>query len=495
MSSGLILEIKNRIPLEDYVRRHVDLKSSSGKLVGRCPFHDENDASFMVYPDGHWHCYGCQKHGDLIEFAQLIHGYSFKDVIKALAEEAGVQMSSPIPSPINDKIQRFKKILNHTQGFWAAMLTSKRYIVQAYLDKRGLTEGAISAFGLGFAPDEWQSLYNYLMDQGVIEEDALELGVLGQSDSGRVYDRFRNRLIFPIHNRRGEVVGFGGRDRGDNLPKYVNSPESLVFKKGECLYGIFQAQKAIRDEGYALVTEGYVDVVSMNIHGFLNGVGVLGTAFTKRHALALADVTSKVVLLFDGDKAGRKAAVNAARELMRLGLGVRVGLLPEGEDVDSLLQGRGRTALDEVIRFAQDGLEFCAAHVQESMSPRDIQQWIAEFLSGVESQFIPFFVPRLAKAFELSEIELRKILKGGSQMYGAEKEILGFVLAHPPYMNAVAQAGVNECLTSQMGKDAWNRILEGKPVEGVKYAVQLEGMELINRWKQIKKIIEAGQLV
>ena len=264
-------------------------------------------------------------------------------------------------------------------------------------------------FGLGWAKREWQSLADALRRAGFDGRMAVESGLLGQSGNGRAYDRFRGRLIFPIKSLSNQIIAFGGRIIGDeDEAKYINSADTPIYKKGEHLYGLAQARKGLVTKGRVLLTEGYMDVLTLHQFGYDNAVGVLGTALTPEQIKRLSGFVSQMTLLFDGDRAGRKAALRSCEMLLTRGLSCSVVLMPDGEGIDSLLRGAGPEAFEELQAQAPDGLRFCV-DVLKALAPRETVEWARNFLRQVEiPELVSPYVSRLANHLQLSETDLRE---------------------------------------------------------------------------------------
>ena len=363
-----IQELLNRVDVVDVVGRYVQLKKGGVNLMGLCPFHGEKSPSFSVSPTKQfYHCFGCGANGNAIGFLMEHAGMSFIEAVKDLAQQTGLQIPEDEASPQDRERaaqQRQKQVtLNDVldkaaHAYMKQLKASPRAV--AYLKGRGLSGDIAKTFGLGYAPEGWRSLAsvfpNYadplLVESGMVIEHTDEIGADGQA---KRYDRFRDRIMFPIRNVKGEFIGFGGRvlDKGD--PKYLNSPETPVFSKGRELYGLFEGRTAIRVAGYALVTEGYMDVVALAQLGFANAVATLGTACTPEHVQKLFRFTDSVVFSFDGDNAGRRAArkaLDAALPLATDTRSVKFLFLPAEHDPDSFIRANGEKAFAQCVKDA-----------------------------------------------------------------------------------------------------------------------------------------------
>ncbi|KKW67029.1 hypothetical protein AAV94_13365 [Lampropedia cohaerens] len=355
-------ELNERTDIVDVIGRYVTLKKGGANLLGLCPFHEEKSPSFTVSPSKQFfHCFGCGKHGNAIGFLMEYAGMGFIDAVKELAQQAGlpVPQDDITPAQAAERQQRKaqQKSLTDINAQAAAAykeLLKKDADAILYLKGRGVTGQIAARFQLGWAPRGEHTLASVFPDYAdpMLEDAGL---VIYKEETGRRYDRFRERLMFPIRNVRGETIGFGGRILGQGQPKYLNSPETPVFHKGRELYGLFEARQAIRSKGYALVCEGYMDVVALAQWGFANAVATLGTACTEQHVQLLFRHTDQIVFAFDGDNAGRKAAAKALECALPFAgdtRSVRFLFLPKEHDPDSFIRERGETAFAEQVELA-----------------------------------------------------------------------------------------------------------------------------------------------
>ena len=369
---GFIQDLLSRVDIVEVVGRHVTLKKGGSNLMGLCPFHAEKSPSFSVSPvKQFYYCFGCGASGDAIRFLTEQQGLSFIEAVRDLAQGAGLQVPEEDVGA-DEQLRRGKlrerritlaQLLSQAAGFYAAQLRSNPRAID-YLKRRGLTGVIAARFGLGFAPPGWRTLAGVFphYDDPLLEEaglvrqrEAAEAGgVVAETDRGR-YDWFRDRIMFPIRSVQGEVIGFGGRVLDDSKPKYINSPETPVFSKGRELYGLFEARTALREKGFALVVEGYMDVVALAQSGFANAVATLGTACTADHVAKLFRSTESVVFSFDGDAAGRRAASRALEAALPHATDsrtVRFLFLPPEHDPDSFVRQFGAAAFEQAIAGA-----------------------------------------------------------------------------------------------------------------------------------------------
>ena len=359
-------ELLSRADLVDIVGRHVQLKKGGANFSGLCPFHTEKSPSFTVSPSKQFfHCFGCGKNGNAIGFLMEHLGMSFPEAVKDLAQQYGLQVPEEDLSPIERARQAQARaqqssltdLLEKAAQAYTAELKEAGHAID-YLKGRGLSGEVARDFGLGYAPAGWRFLAGIFPDYS--QERLVECGLVitgqdSEAPEARRYDRFRDRIMFPIRNVKGQCIGFGGRVLGDEKPKYLNSPETPVFSKGRELYGLFEARAALREHGYALVTEGYMDVVALAQLGFANAVATLGTACTSDHVQKLFRFTDAVVFSFDGDAAGRRAArkaLDAALPFASDTRSIKFLFLPDEHDPDSFIRQFGREAFARHVEQA-----------------------------------------------------------------------------------------------------------------------------------------------
>ena len=349
-----------RTDIADIIGARIELKKAGVNYKACCPFHDEKTPSFIVNPiKQFYHCFGgCGANGSAISFLMAYEHMSFPEAVDELATMVGLavpredyQGPSQTPSPLYS-------VLNACADFFQRQLKSQPTAID-YLKRRGLSGATAKLFGLGYAPDRWDALEAGLPQYQ--RGELLAAGMLVENDNGKIYDRFRDRIMFPIRDRRGRVIGFGGRVTGNTEPKYLNSPETPVFHKSEALYGLFEARQFNRKLDSLLVVEGYMDVIGLAQHGIDNAVATLGTATTAEHLQRLFRVVDQVVFCFDGDHAGRQAAWRALKTLLpvlRDGREARFLFLDEGEDPDSLIKTVGKQKFEEALENAEFTADF-----------------------------------------------------------------------------------------------------------------------------------------
>ena len=410
-----------RVDIVEVIDRYVPLKKAGANYVACCPFHSEKTPSFSVSPAKQfYHCFGCGAHGTAVGFLMEHGGRSFPDAVEELARDAHLEVprdERPGQKEQRAQEQDLNELLLAAAKFYRAQLKDAPRAV-AYLKGRGLTGEIAARFGLGYAPDAWQHLKAVFAEYDNPALDAAGLVINGEN--GKRYDRFRDRVMFPIHDSRGRVIGFGGRvlDQGD--PKYLNSPETPVFSKGRELYGLYLARAAIRDAGRVVVVEGYMDVVALAQHGVEYAVATLGTATTPIHAQKLFRLTETVVFCFDGDNAGRGAAWRALENTLPAladGKNAAFLFLPDGEDPDDYVRKRGRAAFERALDSSVPLSEFLLSDLS-SRHPPSTAEGRAAFVVAARPYLARITAPvllailrrRIAELSGLPESELRVLL-------------------------------------------------------------------------------------
>ena len=357
---AFIDELTARNPIEDVVGQYVTLKRSGSNLFGLCPFHGEKTASFSVSPDkGIYYCFGCHKGGGVINFQMEIEGLSYPDAVRALAKRVGMEVPDD---------EQYQSRYRQQERLWALSKEAARFFNAqlyapqgreglAYAQKRGMPQSTLTKFGIGFAPDSWDALTKAMLAKGYTEEELKDSGLVSVSQkSGRIYDRFRNRLMFPIIDVRGNVIGFGGRVMDDSTPKYLNSPETLIFNKRKNLFALNLAKKS--KLGFLILVEGYMDAVALHQYGFDCAVASLGTSLTEEHATLLSRYTEQVVLIYDGDQAGQNATQRAIPMLEKAGLQVKVLKMRDAKDPDEYLKKFGADRFRLLLEESSNRVEY-----------------------------------------------------------------------------------------------------------------------------------------
>ena len=425
---SFVQELLARVSIEDVIGRHVQLRKGGANLLGLCPFHNEKTPSFTVSPAKQFfHCFGCGANGNAVGFLMRHLGASFPEAVQSLAAETGMQVPQERQSPREREAARQRKaeatqheqLLQRAQAHYQQQLRESRPAID-YLQQRGM-EGRVAAhYGLGWAGGGRRALADVMPDY---EHPALvETGLVIEGEDGRRYDRFRDRIMFPIRNVRGQLIGFGGRLIRPGEPKYLNSPETPLFSKGRELYGLWEAREAIRREACVLVVEGYMDVIMLAQQGLGNAVATLGTATTEDHIRRLIRASTRIIFCFDGDDAGRRAAWRALTvclPLLRDDVAIRFLFLPSGHDPDSFIRELGAEAFREALRDAQalSGFllaELAARHdLEEAEGRAACIHEAAPLMAGIPASAIRLQIEQaLARQVRLTLEELAPLLAG-----------------------------------------------------------------------------------
>ncbi len=361
--SSIVDEIKNRCNIVDVIGRYVSLKRSGSGYMGLCPFHGEKTPSFSVSEQKQfYYCFGCGQSGDVIRFVEKIENVDFMTAVRRLSEQYGINMDDYgfRHEGRNSAIYEMNRI---AALFYLHQLADRPNPGRDYIMGRGLDLKTITRFGIGYAPDGWHSLLEHMTAKGYEPAQLVRAGLISSS-GGRYYDKFRDRVMFPIINTRGKVIGFGGRILSDGQPKYLNTPESPVFSKRNHLFGLNLTRKHIAEQDAAIIVEGYMDMVSLYQHGITNVVATLGTALTTNQCNILSRYTRNVILSYDADQAGRNAALRGLEVIRTAGLNARVLHVTDGKDPDEYVRKYGRDAFLELTRQALPYADYRLAHVR-----------------------------------------------------------------------------------------------------------------------------------
>src|SRR3954454_10314452 len=392
-------DLLNRVDIVDVISRYVQLKKGGANFLGLCPFHNEKTPSFTVSPAKQfYHCFGCGVHGNAVGFLMAYSTLGYIDAVKELAASVGMPVPDERP-PTPEQAARKERetdlygLMDKAMDFYRGELKKSPRAI-AYLKGRGLTGEIAARFRIGYAPDDWQGLKGAVAQY----EDAalVEAGLVIQNE-GKRYDRFRARVMFPIFNVRGAVIGFGGRVIGEGEPKYLNSPETPLFEKGRELYGLLHARDAIRTAGHVLVVEGYMDVVALAQHEVGNAVATLGTATTPVHVSKLLRFADEIVFCFDGDAAGRKAAWRALEVSLPLAPDhkpIRFLFLPEADDPDTFIRREGKDAFEALVARAPTLSTFLLAELR-AQSDLDTPEGRSGFLIAAKPHVQKIAAPAL----------------------------------------------------------------------------------------------------
>lgn len=410
-------EIKNRCNIVDVIGSAVNLKRSGSTYKACCPFHGEKTPSFVVNEDKQfYHCFGCQESGDVFSFVQKFYNISFVESVERLAQQYGIVIEKEETQTSKKRDELFE-INRMAAKYYFANLTASGNEGFKYISGRGLTSETIKTFGLGYAGTSYTGLVDYLKKNKVSEEDMLLLGLASKSEkSGKLYDKYRSRLMFPIINTRGKIIGFGGRIIGDGEPKYLNSRESDIFKKKDNLFGLNKGKPFIQQEGFAYLVEGYMDMVSLYQNGVRNVVASLGTALTENQAKLLRRYCKKVILCYDADAAGVKAALRGIDVLRAAGMEVKVLHVDDGKDPDEYIKKNGKDAfvnltLNKSVNDVEYKAKLIAKKYKSGNTPEN-RVGMIRALAGVLRQLSPaeqeVYTSLISENYKIGEDTLKR---------------------------------------------------------------------------------------
>lgn len=466
-------EIKDRLNIADVIGGYISLKKAGVNFKAPCPFHNEKSPSLVVSPQKQiWHCFGCGEGGDVFSFVKRIENLEFKDVLKILAEKAGVKLKQYVqenPDTKNEK-ELFLKINDFAARYYNKVLFSKvGQDALEYLKKRGLNEITINKWQIGFAPEEFHFLEKALLQKKVYAADLIKAGVSAKNERGQVYDRFRGRITFPIYNYFGEIIGFSARILKEGLQigtrqvsppaKYVNSPETIIYNKGQTLFGLNFAKEAIRKKDEVVLVEGQMDCVSAHQSGFLNTVATSGTALTERQLQVLSRLTKNLKFCFDSDAAGKAAAKKAGQLALPMGFKVKMVLVKDAKDPDELIKkssGLWEKALAEAIWFLDYFIKIAETDFSKDIVEQKhyLNQEVIPLLGFIQNPLEQdHYVKQLVNKFGISEkVILQQIKNKNAPIISAqvsekaspnlllEKNILGGILFSPKFLEKVLQS-------------------------------------------------------
>lgn len=421
-SKEAIEDLKSRIDIVDVIGRQVQLKRAGANYKGLCPFHNEKTPSFIVSPQKQiFTCFGgCGASGDVVSFVMKYYNLEFNEAVEKLANEYGIDIKKS--ERRNDDRDKYYEINRQAARFFYRNLTEGPNKGYGYLKKRGIEDRTIKKFGLGYAPDSWDALYSFFKEKGTDEKLLAELGLLSQKD-GKYYDKFRNRVIFPIINTAGKVIGFGGRALEDNaMPKYLNSPENRVFQKKNNLYALNTTKQDIGKAGNAIIVEGYMDAISLYQNGVRNVAASLGTALTDNQAKLINRYTKNVVLSYDADAAGQKAALRGIEVLRNEGCKVRVLHVTDGKDPDEYIKKNGREAFNKLVEKAMPYTDYKLEAAKGGIDLTseegkiDYIKRITPILSDLSPVEKDIYIKKTAKDMEISENAIKMEISGNNNL-------------------------------------------------------------------------------
>jgi DNA primase len=427
---SVITEVKQRLDIVEFVSEYVTLQKAGRNFKGLCPFHSEKHPSFFVFPEQQsWHCFGaCGTGGDIFSFIMKKEGIDFGEALRLLAQRGGITLS-PLEAPNkaeDEKKERLFQINEAAVEYYHHLLLSAKAgeAARNYLARRKVMPETIKEFRLGFSPDAWETLKNYLLGKGYTEKELLEAGLIIEKEEGGSYDRFRNRLMYPICDIQGRVTGFGARVLDDSLPKYINSPQTPVFDKSSSLYGIDKAKSAIRKKNLVIIVEGYMDVLTAHQHSWPNVVGSMGTSLTEKQVEGIKRLTSNITLALDADIAGEEATLRGKAILAYSGIEANVISLPPGKDPDEVI-GKEPVLWQKLVEQAMPIMDFAFQSVIGKVDinkARDKSLAMQKLLPSIHEIKDPtqkfHYVDKLARALKME----RSAVEVASQKLKTAKE-------------------------------------------------------------------------
>ncbi len=419
----IIDELKSRCDIVSTISQYIEVKQSGANYKGLCPFHGEKTPSFYINTSKQiYKCFGCGEGGDVINFVMKMENLDFMDAVKLLAKQYGIEINTNMDEESKvriEKIKRFQDIHIEAARFYFSNLTSEKNYGYEYFRKRGLDDKIIKKFGLGYSLASWNSLMDYLISKGHTKEELVECGLITHKEEGnKTYDKFRNRVMFPIFDYRGNVIGFGGRVLDDSLPKYLNSPDTLIFNKRQNLYGLNFARKEINNKTIVLV-EGYMDLISLYQYGIKNVVATLGTALTEQQGMLIKRYADTAIISYDSDAAGIKATLRAIEILNKLDISVKILDLRDSKDPDEFIRKYGlneyKKAMDtsiHQIKYKIDNLKqnFNIQKDEDRMKfAKEASKIIKELKSAVE---IDYYTKYLSNQIDISVESIKREVYG-----------------------------------------------------------------------------------
>lgn len=491
---GAIDEVKQRIDIVDVIGQDVTLTKAGRTLKGLCPFHGEKHPSFYVYPEQQsWHCFGCNNGGDVFSFIMKKQNIDFGEALRQLAQKAGVVIPSKFePGMESEEKQRLYQVNQAAAQYFHNLLINSPAgkKAQSYAAGRGFTEPTIKEFQLGYSADSWEGLKTYLVERDYTGKELLTAGLIIEAEGGQTHDRFRNKLMFPIMDVRGRIIGFGGRALDDSMPKYTNSPQTPLFDKSGTLYGINLAKDAIREKDAAVIVEGYMDVITAHQNGFNNVVASMGTAVTEKQVGILKRLTRNMALALDADAAGEEATLRAVGYENTLDAEVRVIIMPQGKDPDDVIKEDSKTweklvaavpIVDYTFDRATAGLDLTTAKGKAAARDR-LLPIIGEIKDNVRKAH---YLQKLASLLNVSERNLEADLARlkPRQVIGQAKEPKPKAAA--PVRSTVSSPKEEYCLALLLQHPELKPRDEGLMPE---YFENSENREIFIAWRQSDKI-------
>ncbi|MGL5348408.1 MAG: DNA primase [Peptostreptococcaceae bacterium] len=442
----IIEEVKSRCDIASTISEYMNIKPSGSNYKGLCPFHGEKTPSFYINTSKQiYKCFGCGEGGDVINFVMKMENLDFIDAVKLLANKHGIEINTNMDENTKQRMEKAKKFQDmHVEAarFYFSNLLKEKNLGYEYLRKRGLDDKIIKKFGLGYSHNSWDALKDYLMSRGYAKQDLIECGLFGyKSETDKIYDKFRNRVMFPIFDYRGNVIGFGGRVLDDSLPKYLNSPDTLIFNKRQNLYGLNFARKEIKDRTVVLV-EGYMDLISLYQYDIKNVVATLGTALTEQQGNLIKRYADTAIISYDSDEAGIKATLRAIEILMKIGISAKILNLKDCKDPDEFIRKYGvldyKKAMEtsiHSIKYRIDILKrnFNIEKDEEKIKfAKEASKLIKEIKSPVE---IDYYTKYLSNLIDISVESIKREVYGKSYSKYSENKYQSNKYTNSKYNN------------------------------------------------------------
>lgn len=449
ISEEKIEEVKDLNDIVDVINELIPLKKAGANYVTTCPFHKEKTPSFVVSPEKQiYHCFGCGEGGNVINFIMKYKNYTFFETIEFLSNRVGIVLENKANSYINNENKNKSEVLytinREAAAFYYSNLKRDKRAIK-YLENRKIDSSVIKRFGIGYAKGQWDNLLKHLKSKGYSEKNILESGlIIKNSKRNSCYDRYRDRIIFPIIDTRKKVIGFGGRVLDNSLPKYINSPDSIVFNKGKNLYGLNIAKDNLKDKSI-IIAEGYMDVIKLHIYGYDTAVASLGTALTMNQIRLMKKYTKKFYISYDSDNAGRKASMKALNMLKKSGIDAKVIVMPNGCDPDEYLSKHGKVKFDHLIKKSFDYFEYLVYFYSKILEEGNKVEFINKCFeninninSSIERELI------LEKLASQTEVSKESILKDYKRRYNFNKKNKSKHIANSTIKTSMKKADTHE---------------------------------------------------
>jgi len=488
---SVIDEVKQRLDIVEVISQYVSLTKAGRTFKALCPFHSEKHPSFFVYPEQQsWHCFGaCNTGGDVFSFIMKKEGIDFGEALRLLAQRAGVRIPSRFEQDAGkDKRERLYQVNEATAQYFHNLLINSPAGEKAreYLANRGLSPETIANFQLGFSPNSWKALKQYLIERGYSESELLTAGLVIEADTGETHDRFRNKLMFPIFDIKGRITGFGARVLDDSLPKYINSPQTPIFDKSGSLYGINLATVAIRQQNLAVIVEGYMDVITAHQNGFNNVVASMGTSVTEKQVSTLKRLTKNMALALDADTAGEEAMLRGVSYENTLDAEVRVIILPRGKDPDDVIREdatmwqylleEALPVVDYTFNMVTSELDLTTAK-DKTLAVGKLLPIIAEIKDTVRQAH---YLQKLARLVKVSERSIEAALSRVKPSQGRPKAKESYTL-HPLLSNRLEEY----CLALLLQHP---ELKQSDQASSPEYFQDTENREIFIAWQQVNDL-------